>query len=330
MLRDVASKETLHTWRHSDWVRSVAFSPDGRQVLTGSDDNTAVLRDVASKETLHTWRHDDNVWSVAFSPDGRQVLTGSWDNTAVLRDARSGKTLHTWRHDDNVWSVAFSPDGRQVLTGAWDKTAVLRDVASGKTRHTWKHSSDVNTVAFSPDGRQVLTGSADNTAVLRDVASKETLHTWRHDDNVWSVAFSPDGRQVLIGTMQLRVSSTKVWTSDYGSTVLRANPFPPQMALTEAKQQLQQRVNTAMTLLQSQHQRLPPQFVATQRALQTPPAVPPRLTKGEFESTIKFNARKAATQATYDKKVRAYNKKVARLQYRRAAALCTLEATAHC
>ena len=82
-----------HTWKHSQSVYAVAFSPDGRQVLTGSLDNTAVLRDVASGKTRHTWKHSSDVNTVAFSPDGRQVLTGSWDNTRGA--ARCGKQRNT-------------------------------------------------------------------------------------------------------------------------------------------------------------------------------------------------------------------------------------------
>jgi WD40 repeat protein len=200
------------SWQHAKPVESVAFSPDGKQVLTGSLDNTAVLRDAATGQTLQTWRHTGGVYTVAFSPDGKQVLTGSLDNTAVLRDAATGQTLQTWKHNLGVPSVAFSPDGKQVLTGSFDNTAVLRDAATGQTLHTWRHSGSVLTVAFSPDGKQVLTGSLDNTAVLRDSATGQTLHTWRHSASVRTVAFSPDGKQVLTGssdgTAVLRDSAT--------------------------------------------------------------------------------------------------------------------------
>jgi WD40 repeat protein len=193
--------QNQHTWKHDGKVFSVAFSPDGKQVLTGSQDGTAVLRDVQSGKILQTWKHDGSVLRVAFSPDGKQVLTSSADHTAVLRDMQSGKILQIWKHDGRVGSIAFSPDGKQVLTGSFDNTAVLRDVQSGKTLQSWKHNFEVASLAFSPDGKQVLTGSDDLTAVLRDVQSGKTLQSWKHRFAVTSVAFSPDGKQVLTGSI---------------------------------------------------------------------------------------------------------------------------------
>jgi hypothetical protein len=188
------------SWRHLAAVNSVAFSPDGKKILTGSSDKTAVLRDAATGKTLQTWQQGGFVYSVAFSPDSKKVITGSSDDTAVLRDAVTGKTLQTWKHDGIVSSVAFSPDGKKVLTGSLDKTAVLRDAESGKTIQVYSHQGLINCVAFSPDGKKILTGSSDRFAVLRDAATGETLQAWKHTRPILSLTFSPDSKKVVTGS----------------------------------------------------------------------------------------------------------------------------------
>ncbi|PVH71314.1 hypothetical protein DL98DRAFT_521125, partial [Cadophora sp. DSE1049] len=116
---------------HSGPVNSVAFSPDGKQVVSGSYNNMVQLWDAATGAALQTLKgHSSAVNSVAFSPDGKQVVSGSYDKTVRLWDAATGAALQTLEgHSSSVNSVAFSPDGKQlptlhVLSGAglsfWD------------------------------------------------------------------------------------------------------------------------------------------------------------------------------------------------------------------
>ncbi len=120
---------------------AVAFSPDGKTVLTGSGQDAARLWDAATGKPLGTpLRHQDAVTSVAFSPDGKTVLTGSWDNMARLWDgdpAAAPSIRALFPHQGPVSAVAFHPDGRTLLTRSDDRTAHLWDVPapwSGRTK----------------------------------------------------------------------------------------------------------------------------------------------------------------------------------------------------
>ncbi|BDM74963.1 hypothetical protein HEK616_84500 (plasmid) [Streptomyces nigrescens] len=189
---------------HRREVYSVAFSPDGRTLATGSTDGRARLWDVATGRTRTGLEgHGGEVWSVAFSPDGRTLATGSKDGRARLWDVATGRTRRTLiGHTGQVNWVVFSPDGRTLATGSADNTAKLWDVATGKLRGTFTgHRDWIYSVAFSPDGRTLATGSYDNTAKLWDVATRKPRATLKgHTKAVWAVKFSPDGHTLATGS----------------------------------------------------------------------------------------------------------------------------------
>ena len=208
---------------HEGLVNSVAFSPDGKTLASGSYDNTVKLWDVGSGKVIRTLTgHEDvYVYSVAFSPDGKTLASGSNDKTIKLWDVGSGKVIRTLAgHEDGVVSVAFSPDGKTLASGSMDKTAnaKLWDVGSGELLRTLAgHEDWVNSVAFSPDGQTLASGSEDKTVKLWDVGSGELLRTLvGHEDGVISVAFSAAGPTLASGGKDKTI---KLWDVGSGKVI---------------------------------------------------------------------------------------------------------------
>jgi WD40 repeat protein len=205
---------------HGNTVNAVAFAPDGRTVITGSDDNTARLWDATTGTEIRRFEgHDSPVNAVAFAPDGRTVITGSDDNTARLWDTTTGTEIERFEgHGKSVTAVAFAPDGRTVITGSDDNTARLWDAATGTEIGRFEgHGNWVSAVAFAPDGKTVLTGSADYTARLWNAATGTEIGCFEgHGNWVSAVAFSPDGRTVITGSDD---RTARLWDATTGTEI---------------------------------------------------------------------------------------------------------------
>jgi len=213
-----ATVERLEGHRYR--VESVAWSPDGRRLATGSHDNTARIWDATTGEVVRVLEeHRLGVTSVAWSPDGRRVATGSGDYTARIWDATTGEVVRVLEvHEHWVISVAWSPDGRRVATGSWDKMARIWDATTGEVvRALEGHGWVVFSVAWSPDGSRVATGSRDKTARIWGATTGEVVRVLEvHEHWVISVAWSPDGRRVATGTHD---NTARIWDATTGEVV---------------------------------------------------------------------------------------------------------------
>ncbi|KAJ3082307.1 hypothetical protein HDU99_003071, partial [Rhizoclosmatium hyalinum] len=198
---------------HSGAVNSVAFSPDSKTVVSGSEDKTVKLWSVETGKLSKTLEgHFSVVNSVAFSPDSKTVVSGSYDMTVKLWSVETGKLCQTLEgHSGAVNSVAFLPDSKTVVSGSEDKTVKLWSVETGKLSKTLEgHFSVVNSVAFSPDSKTVVSGSWDNTVKLWSVETGKLCQTLEgHSGAVNSVAFLPDSKTVVSGSEDKTV---KLWS----------------------------------------------------------------------------------------------------------------------
>ncbi len=194
---------------HTSWVRSVAFSPDGRLLASGSDDQTVKLWDVNSAQRIRTLKgYARGIRSVAFSPDGQTLASGSEDQRVRIWDIANEQCLRSLdQHSERVWSVAFSPDGQTLASGSEDQTIRLWQVNTGSCLKILSgHSDGIHSVAFTPDGLKLASGSSDYSVQLWNVETGQPLGELPgHQDWVWSVAFSPDGKILASGSSDLTV-----------------------------------------------------------------------------------------------------------------------------
>src|SRR5207249_10612291 len=190
---------------HTDYVASVAYSPDGRALATSSADGTIKLWSPVGGKELRTLReHGGAVFSVAFSPSGRCLASATGDRTVKIWDATSDQEarvlgppfLH--RH---CAALAFRPDGREIAVADLDRTTLrspgyvhLLDVTTEQVAlRLGPHPGAFKTVAFSPDG-SLVAADWDTAVRLWDARTGREVDTLRgHTGSVTALAFSPSG-----------------------------------------------------------------------------------------------------------------------------------------
>jgi serine/threonine protein kinase/Tol biopolymer transport system component len=179
-------------------VRSVAFSPNGKTLASGSEDHTVGLWTVATGASVRTLTgHANWVLSVAFSPDGKTLASGSGDNTVRLWNGATGAHIRTLTgHTNWVLSVAFSRDGKTLTSASTDRTVREWNPATGAPLNILPSLSNyVWSVTFSPDGSTVACAGEDGTIMLwKPGSGAEPRKLTGHTGRVLSVAFSPDGK----------------------------------------------------------------------------------------------------------------------------------------
>jgi WD40 repeat protein len=180
---DTKTFEQKYTLKgHDGLVRSVAFSPDGDSILTGSYDSTLILWDAADGRKLRTFRgHATSVISVAFSPDGGRAVSGSGGlaedgshqlGTFIIWDVQTGRRVLSHKgHESTIYSVAFSQDGRRVASCSADRTLKIWDARTGlELLSLAGHSSGVRHLSFNRKGDRISTVGEDARVRLWNAA----------------------------------------------------------------------------------------------------------------------------------------------------------------
>ncbi|MEI6286701.1 MAG: RING finger protein [Bacillota bacterium] len=195
---DADSGEIVETLTgHSELVRSVAFSEDGKRLVSGSDDKTVKVWNLATGKSKDLSGHKGWVKSVAFSPDGKVVASGSFDSTVKIWNAETGEEEHNLTgHDAWVRDVKFSPDGKTLATCGDDKQIKIWNVATGECEKTLTgHERWVNDVQFSEDGKKLISSGGDGAEKVWDIDTEKCLNTIQEQNDLRnSMIYAADGK----------------------------------------------------------------------------------------------------------------------------------------
>jgi eukaryotic-like serine/threonine-protein kinase len=226
-LNRLCHSDVLTLKGHAGEVGTVAFSPDGKRLVSGvchlgKPGEVKVWDATTGQELLTLKGHSNQVWGVVFSPDGKRLASASGE--LKVWDATTGQETLTLKGGGGT--VAFSPDGKRLASAGLDNTVKLWDAVSGLETLTLKgHTDRVNSVTFSPDGKRLASaagwlyphGKPGELKVWDATTGQEMLSWTGHTEVVSSVAFSPDGKRLASAGSDRMV---KVWDAMTGQELL--------------------------------------------------------------------------------------------------------------
>lgn len=196
--------------KHTDQVHSVSFSPDGKQFISGSKDESIIIWDFATFEPIsQLQRHYATIYELEYSSDGKFFFSGG-DKTINMwkRDGTYVKSLSG--HSTSVWSVGISKNADYLVSGSFDNNFRLWDIAEGKTLHVFENNKkSVLAVAFSEANNLIACGSQDGSIEIYTFDNFELIHTFfAHGSNIYSLDFSNNGKYLASSS---RDNNIKIW-----------------------------------------------------------------------------------------------------------------------
>jgi WD40 repeat protein len=225
-IRDVAGKQLSALHGHADQIESIAYSPDGKLLATGSEDQTAILWDLAAGKALHTLKgHAGSVFGVAFNKDGTRLATAGADKAVKVWEVATGKEL-TDKGGLKLEGLEAPPPPKDPK--AKDPKKDQKKDPKGKdpktpgkdTKPPMAVDYEMTSVAYSPDGARLAASNLSGKVRIWDAATGKLLQTIKCPEGVWSIAFSPDGKRMATGGFD---DTIKVWDADTGKELLQRN-----------------------------------------------------------------------------------------------------------
>jgi WD40 repeat protein len=191
---------TLNVGRGRQGPYTVAFSPDGRLVASGSLGGNVTVWDAATGATVMTFPGQKQVFDVVFSPDGEHLATAVWDGTARVWNLKTGKQVHILKLDKkSLWSdrLAYSPDGKRLAVAHATGTTVYGVDTGAPAWVTEKTGMWVCGVASRPDGRELVTARQDGRVEVWDAETGRSQRFFKMKGRVTTVLWTKDGKHLV-------------------------------------------------------------------------------------------------------------------------------------
>ena len=215
----VSLEETLEG--HTDAVRSVAFSPDGGMLASGSFDGTIKLWNVANGDLINTLEgHEEAVRGVAFSPDGKRLASASFDQTVNIWSLPNGELLHSFHaHAASINKILFTPGkDNTIATASLDNSIRIWDIETGEmvAELADGHEEGILSIAYSPDGALLASGGVDHLIRIHDIDGNLLSFMGSHANYVYDLAFSPAGDVLASASIDTNIG---LWDPQSGEQI---------------------------------------------------------------------------------------------------------------
>jgi WD40 repeat protein len=212
MIWDAATKRVLKKLSgHSGKVLTVAFSRDGKSLVSGAKDNAVFIWDLAGNQPERRLAgHNDLVYSVAFSSDGNRIASAGFDQKVIVWDVASGQVVKTLPDTTKMMDAIFSSDDTWLATAGQDGVVTVWDTSSWQVvRKMPRNGEMVTAIAFSPDDKLIASAGGDGVVRVWDTDTQALVRAYTgHAGTVWAVGFSPDGQWIASASSDKTV---KIW-----------------------------------------------------------------------------------------------------------------------